>query len=333
MSGIERGDHSGADRPKGGVGAIGREASMFGGVEAGGTKFVCVIGTGPDDILETQRIEVTSPTDTLGAALGFFRRAVESGNWLDAIGIGSFGPVELRQDQARYGRITTTPKGGWSGTDIVGPFAAAFGIPVGYDTDVNAAALAEGRWGAARGLDSFVYLTLGTGVGGGAVIHGKPLHGLLHPEMGHIAVPRRRGDRFEGLCPFHGDCLEGMASGPAIGARFGRRAELLEGADRESAVKLAGFYLAAGVRSIVYALAPERIVVGGGLSEMPGVVAAARAELRGQLRGYPGLPEHDDEDFLVLAYLRSMAGPAGTLILAEQALELAGNTAVAHAAS
>ncbi|MGA3031291.1 MAG: ROK family protein [Candidatus Limnocylindrales bacterium] len=306
---------------------------MFGGVEAGGTKFVCVIGTGPDDILETQRIEVTSPTDTLGAALGFFRRAVESGNWLDAIGIGSFGPVELRQDQARYGRITTTPKGGWSGTDIVGPFAAAFGIPVGYDTDVNAAALAEGRWGAARGLDSFVYLTLGTGVGGGAVIHGKPLHGLLHPEMGHIAVPRRRGDRFEGLCPFHGDCLEGMASGPAIGARFGRRAELLEGADRESAVKLAGFYLAAGVRSIVYALAPERIVVGGGLSEMPGVVAAARAELRGQLRGYPGLPEHDDEDFLVLAYLRSMAGPAGTLILAEQALELAGNTAVAHAAS
>jgi len=333
MSGIERGDHSGADRPKGGVGAIGREASMFGGVEAGGTKFVCVIGTGPDDILETQRIEVTSPTDTLGAALGFFRRAVESGNWLDAIGIGSFGPVELRQDQARYGRITTTPKGGWSGTDIVGPFAAAFGIPVGYDTDVNAAALAEGRWGAARGLDSFVYLTLGTGVGGGAVIHGKPLHGLLHPEMGHIAVPRRLGDRFEGLCPFHGDCLEGMASGPAIGARFGRRAELLEGADRESAVKLAGFYLAAGVRSIVYALAPERIVVGGGLSEMPGVVAAARAELRGQLRGYPGLPEHDDEDFLVLAYLRSMAGPAGTLILAEQALELAGNTAVAHAAS
>lgn len=306
---------------------------MFGGVEAGGTKFVCVIGTGPDDILETQRIEVTGPTETLGAALGFFRRAVESGKRLGAIGIGSFGPVELRRDQPRYGWITTTPKPGWSRTDVVGPFAAAFGIPVGYDTDVNAAALAEGRWGAARGLASFVYLTLGTGVGGGAVIQGKPIHGLVHPEMGHIAVPRRRGDRFEGLCPFHGDCLEGMASGPAIAARFGRRAELLDGADRESAVELAGFYLAAGVRSIVYALAPERIVVGGGLSEMPGVVATARAELRGQLKGYPGLPEHDDEEFLVPAHLRGMAGPAGTLILAEQALGLAGDTAAAQAGS
>ena len=299
---------------------------MFGGVEAGGTKFVCVIGTGPDDILATQRFEVTGPAETIQAALEFFRRAVEPGKPLAAIGIGSFGPVELRPDQPRYGWITTTPKPGWSGTDVVGPFADAFGVPVGYDTDVNAAALAEGRWGAARGLASYVYLTLGTGVGGGAVIDSKPLHGLVHPEMGHIAVPRRPGDRFEGVCPFHGDCFEGMASGPAIGARFGRRAELLEGADRVSAVELAGFYLAAGVRSIVYALAPDRIVVGGGLSEMPGVLAAARAELRGQLRGYPDLPEHNDVEFLVPALLRGMAGPLGTLILAEQAPKLAGDT-------
>ena len=162
------------------------------------------------------------------------------------------------------------------------------------------------------------------------MIDGKPVHGLGHPEMGHIAVPRRRGDRFEGLCPFHGDCFEGMGSGSAIGARFGCRAELLEGADRMLAVELAGFYLAAGVRSIVYMLAPDRIVVGGGLSEMPGVLAAARAELRGQLRGYPGLPEHDDVEFLVPAFLRGMAGPAGTLILAEQALGPADSTAASR---
>ena len=200
---------------------------MFGGVEAGGTKFVCVIGTGPHDIAETRRIDVAGPAETLEAALDFFRRALTAGRRLDAIGIGSFGPVELRRSHPRYGFITTTPKPGWSGTDVLGSFAAAFDMPVAFDTDVNAAALAEGRWGAARGLASFVYLTLGTGIGGGAVVEGQLLHGFGHPEMGHIAVPRRPGDTYEGICPFHGDCFEGMASGPAIEARFGRRAELL----------------------------------------------------------------------------------------------------------
>jgi fructokinase len=292
---------------------------VFGGVEAGGTKFVCVIGTGPDDIAEMQRLEVAGPAETLEAALDVFRRALAAGRHLDAIGIGSFGPVELRRSHPRYGFITATPKPGWSGTDVVGPFAAALGIPVGFDTDVNAAALAEGRWGAARGLRSFVYLTLGTGIGGGAVIEGRLLHGLGHPEMGHIAVPRRPGDAFEGVCPLHGDCLEGLASGPAVGARFGRRAEHLEGADQAAAAALVGFYLACGVRSITYTLAPERVVVGGGLSTMPGVVDAARAELRAQLSGYPGLTEHSEPAFLVPAELGGWAGPAGTLILAEQA--------------
>ena len=293
---------------------------MFGGLEAGGTKFVCVIGTGPDDILETARIEVAGPGETLEAALGFFQRAVASGSRLHALGIGSFGPVELRPAHPRYGSITTTPKPGWSGTDMVGPFAAALGIPVGFDTDVDAAALGEGRWGAARGLDSFVYLTLGTGVGGGAVVDGRVVHGLGHPEMGHVAVPRHPADGFAGICPFHGDCFEGMASGPAVAARFGRRAEHLAGAEQAAAADLVGFYLAAGVRSIVYAVAPERVVVGGGLSTLPGVITAARVELRRQLNDYPGLPEHGDEGFLVPAGLGGMAGPAGTLILAEQAL-------------
>jgi fructokinase len=297
---------------------------LFGGLEAGGTKFVCVIGTGPDDVRATARIDVTTPAETLPAVVRFFREAVQGGVRLDAIGIGSFGPVELRAGHPRFGFITSTPKPGWSGTDVLGPIAEAFGLPVGFDTDVNGAALAEGRWGAARGLGSFVYLTLGTGIGGGAVADGRLVHGLGHPEMGHMAVPRRPGDDFPGRCPFHGDCFEGMANGPAIGDRFGRRAETLTGADQAEAAALAGWYLAAGIRSIVYALAPERIVVGGGLGSMAGVLEAARAELGAQLRGYPGLPEHLDDSFVLPAALGAMAGPAGTFVLAEQALGAAG---------
>jgi len=202
---------------------------------------------------------------------------------------------------------------------MIGPFAAVFGVPVGFDVDVNAAALAEGRWGAGRGVDSFVYLTVGTGIGGGAVVDGRLLRGLGHPEMGHVVVPRKPGDTFAGVCPFHGDCLEGMASGPAVAARFGRRAEELDGTDREAAVALVAWYLAAGVSSLVYALAPDRVVVGGGLGSLPGLVAATHRELVDRLRGYPGLPEHADHWFVVPAGLGGMAGPLGTLILAERA--------------
>jgi len=293
--------------------------ALFGGLEAGGTKFVCLIGTGPDDIRATTRINVTGPAETIEAALAFFRRAVAAGTRLEAVGIGSFGPVELRRRNRRYGWITTTPKPGWSGTDIRGPMLAELGVPVGFDTDVNAAALAEGRWGAARGLRSFIYLTVGTGIGGGAVVEGRLLHGLGHPEMGHIAVPRRPGDHFDGICPFHGDCFEGMTSGPALAARYGRRAERLTGNVQLEAVELAGFYLAAGVRSLTYALAPQRVIVGGGVSTMPGLIRAARSELRAGMKGYPGLPEHGRDGFLVGAALGSMAGPAGTLALAETA--------------
>lgn len=293
---------------------------MLGGVEAGGTKLVCLIGTGPDAVVARTRIEVSDPATTLAAAVRFFREAVDGGVRLTAIGIGSFGPVELRPGHPGYGRITLTPKAGWSGTDMIGPFAAALGVPVGFDTDVNAAALAEGRWGAARGLGSYVYLTVGTGIGGGGVVDGQLVHGLGHPEMGHLAVQRQPGDTFGGACPFHGDCLEGMASGPAVAARFGRRAEELEGADRESAVALVAGYLASGVRSLVYTLAPRRVVVGGGLGSMPGLVEATRAELVARLGGYPGLPEHADPGFVVPAELGGLAGPLGTLVLAERAL-------------
>ncbi len=298
---------------------------MYGGIEAGGTKFVCVIGTGPDHIVDMARVDVAGPDETIRAALDFFQRAIKAGTRLDAIGIGSFGPVELRRGHPRYGRITTTPKPGWSDTDLLGPVAGELGLPTSFDTDVNAAALAEGRWGAARGLASFIYLTLGTGIGGGAFLEGRLVHGLGHPEMGHVVVPRRPGDTFVGACPFHGDCFEGMASGPAVAARFGRRAETLDGADLAAATALVAFYLAAGVRSLVYAVAPERIVVGGGLAAMPGLAEAARVELAVQLAGYPGLSEHLQATFLVPAALGSMAGPAGTLILAEAAAADAGD--------
>ncbi|MEO8470036.1 MAG: ROK family protein, partial [Chloroflexota bacterium] len=258
--------------------------------------------------------------ETIGKATAFFAAAASAGHPIAGIGIGSFGPVELRANHPKFGWITNTPKPGWKDTNLVGAIGSAFDVPVGFDTDVNAAALAEGRWGAARGLDSYIYLTLGTGIGGGAVIDGRLVRGLGHPEMGHIAVPRRGGDQFGGVCPFHGDCLEGMASGPALAARFGQQAETLSGADAALATDIVAHYLATGARTLMYAFAPERIVVGGGLGEMPGLLEAARARLARELAGYPGLEEHDGADMLMSTGLGRMAGPLGTLILAEQAV-------------
>ncbi len=294
-------------------------SDVFGAVEAGGTKVVCVVGTAPDDIRASTRFDTGEPSLTLDQAIRFFRRAIGDGVALRAIGVGSFGPVELRTTSPRYGHITTTPKPGWSGTDVVGAFAA-LGLPVGFDTDVNAAALGEGRWGAARGLTTFVYLTVGTGIGGGAVVGGRVAHGLVHAEMGHFSVPRKSGDDFSGSCPFHGDCWEGLASGPAMAARWGRRAEALGGTELEAAVELEAFYLAAGLATIVYTLAPERIVIGGGVSALPGLFPAVRSKLVELLGGYPGLPEHAAEDFVARAALGGMAGPAGALVLAELAV-------------
>ena len=287
---------------------------MLGGIEAGGTKFVCVVGTGPEDIAAETRFPTGAPAETLAQAIDFYR-AFE----LDAIGIAAFGPVELRRSSPAYGSITTTPKPGWSGIDLVGPVRAALGIPVGFDTDVNGAALAEGRWGAAQGLGTFVYLTVGTGIGGGAVVGGRIVHGLVHPEIGHMSVPREPGDDYAGHCPFHGDCLEGMASGSALAGRFGGRAEELPAAELARAVELEAGYLAEGVRNLVYAVAPERIVIGGGASRLPGLFPRLRERLAGSLAGYPGLAEHGADDFVVPAARDQRAGPAGALLLAELA--------------
>lgn len=292
---------------------------LLGGVEAGGTKFVCVVGSSPDRIVAEERFPTTDPATTLAKAVAFFRAARASTGPIEALGVASFGPIELRPEHPRYGFVATTPKPGWSDTDLVGPIRDALAVPVAFDTDVNAAALAEGHWGAARDLDTYAYMTVGTGIGVGAVVSGQPLHGLVHTEVGHVFVPREPGDDYPGSCPFHGACLEGLASGPALAGRWGRPAEDLVGDELEAATELEARYLAAGLLTVVYTLAPQRIVVGGGLAALPGLLPRVRARLTEALGGYPGLPEHAADDFVVPPALGPDAGPAGALALAERA--------------
>jgi len=200
------------------------QTSLYGGVEAGGTKFVCAVGDASGRILDEVTFPTTSPDQTLARAISFFKAF----SGLRAIGVGSFGPVDPRPGSPTWGFITTTPKPGWRNTDVAGILGRALNLPVAFDTDVNAAALGEKRWGAAQNVDDFIYLTIGTGIGGGGMFNGTLMHGLLHPEMGHIRIPHDLGrDPFPGACPYHGDCLEGLASGPAIAARWGVPGEQL----------------------------------------------------------------------------------------------------------
>ena len=249
--------------------------SVFGAIEAGGTKFVCGIGTGPTD-LETIRIPTTSPDETVAASAAFFR---------ERCGIGSFGPVDLDPGSPSFGHITSSPKLAWQNYDLAGAVARALNVTVGFDTDVNAAALGEARWGAAQGLTDFLYLTVGTGIGGGAIVNGRVLHGLMHPEMGHIRVPHDlAADPYSGCCPYHGDCLEGLASGPAIEARWGGPARDLP--PDHAAWRLEAHYLALALAGWVCTLSPQRIVLGGGVMEQPHLFETIRRELARLLNGY-----------------------------------------------
>lgn len=290
---------------------------MWGAIEAGGTKFVCAVGTSPED-LETIQFPTTSPSVTIESAIAFFRE--RAAGKLQAVGIASFGPVDLHRESPTFGYITSTPKAGWRNVDFAATVGRALGVPVGFDTDVNGAALGESRWGAAQGLQDFVYLTVGTGIGGGAMVHGKILHGLTHPEMGHIRIPHDLArDPFAGACPYHGDCLEGLASGPAIEARWGAPARSLP-ADHPSWT-LEAHYLALGLATWVCTLSPRRFVLGGGVMEQAHLFPLIREELARILNGYiqaPEITEHR-EDFVVAARLGSRAGVLGALVLAEQA--------------
>ncbi|HSJ27247.1 MAG TPA: ROK family protein [Acidimicrobiia bacterium] len=283
--------------------------TRFGAIEAGGTKFVCAVGTGPGDIVDRVRIPTTTPDETLGAVSDYFRgRAVE------AVGIATFGPVEIRPSHPHFGRIGRTPKPGWEGADLVAAVTRVLDVPVAVDTDVNGAALAEALWGAGQDKSTVLYITVGTGLGGGAAIDGRTLRGLVHPEMGHVSVGRLADDRFPGVCPFHGDCLEGMASGTALQARWGRSAAEL-GPDHDAAVVIEAHYLAAGFRQFVYTLAPEVIVMGGGVAHLGGLHEAVNRTLVEMMNGYSVQPEHA-RGFVVPPGLGDDAGVAGALALA-----------------
>lgn len=290
--------------------------ARYGSIEGGGTKFVCAVGTGPGDLARAITVPTTTPNETLGRAVEFF---TEHGP-LDAIGIAMFGPLALDPTTPDYGHVRKTPKPGWSGADVVGVFAEALGIPIGFDTDVNGAALGEGRWGAGRGVDTFVYVTVGTGIGGGGIVAGKPIHGLIHPEMGHLRIPREPHDPFPGRCPFHGDCLEGLASGPAIEERWGRRAEDL-GSDAEAAVDIEAFSLGHAMANLVLTLSPERIILGGGVMHLPGLLEATRLRMLESLGGYVDSPalEGAAEGFVVAPELGDRSGIAGGFVLANRA--------------
>lgn len=290
--------------------------TVYGGIEGGGTKFVCALGTGPDDLRVTMSFETGAPEATIDQAIAFFLQQQREEGGLEALGIGIFGPVDVRPASKSYGRMLRTPKPGWSDVDILGPFQRALGVPVVIDTDVNAAALAEWSWGAAQGCDPALYLTVGTGIGGGAVVGGRPLHGLLHPEMGHIHVKRHPEDSFAGLCPFHGDCLEGMASGPALERRWGATAETLP--PDHVAWDLEAYYLAQAVTAYIYSLSPQRIVLGGGVMRQPGLLSAVREKVRDMLGGYVWSELATDriDEYIVAPALGDRAGVLGALALA-----------------
>ncbi|HVW46490.1 MAG TPA: ROK family protein [Solirubrobacterales bacterium] len=286
-----------------------------GGIEAGGTRWNCAVGGEGLEPARVATFPTTTPAETIGRAIEFFAAVPD----LEALGVGLFGPVEVSPASPRRGTITTTPKPGWRDVDVVGPLAAALGVPIALDTDVNAAAIGEWRHGAARGLDTFVYVTVGTGIGGGAFANGRPLHGLLHPEIGHMLIPHDRArDPFDGCCPFHGDCLEGLASGTALRERWGRPAEEL---DDPAAWELEAEYLAHGLANLVLTLSAERIVLGGGVGRAPGLLPRIRARMQEALAGYIDVPAITEsvDTYLVAPALGERSGVIGALDLARTA--------------
>jgi fructokinase len=287
----------------------------YGGIETGGSKWECAVGSGPEQLAATATIPTTTPAETIGAAVAFFE---EHGPVL-AVGIGSFGPVDRDPSSPTWGYITTTPKPGWAHTDVAPEIGRRLGVPVAFDTDVNAAALGEGRYGAAQGLETFCYVTVGTGIGGGGMVGGCLLHGLIHPEFGHMRIPHdREADPFPGVCPYHGDCWEGLASGRSIEARWGRSGEHLEGVDQ--VWDLEARYLALGLVSVMCVISPERIVLGGGVMRTPGLIERVRGHIAGLVNGYLQAPTVSEMDrYVTPPALGPRSGVLGAIAMAEAA--------------
>lgn len=293
---------------------------LYGAIEAGGTKFICAVGHGPEAIRVETRIPTTTPSETLGRVLAFFEQAQSAFGACDSLGVAAFGPIDLDRRSPAWGQLLATPKAGWAGTDLVGPLRERFSHDVALDTDVNAAALAELRHGAGRGLRSLAYVTVGTGIGGGAVVNGATLTGALHPEMGHLRVVRDARDvTFAAICPFHADCVEGLASGPAIQARWG--ASLDELPAGHEAFSILGNYLGQLAVSIALLLAPERIVFGGGVMTGGALLPHIHERVSALLNGYLPLKRvaTSMEEYISAPGLADRAGLCGAFLLAQSA--------------
>ena len=286
----------------------------YGSLEAGGTKMVCAIGDEQGHILERVSIPTLAPENTMPAILDFFRNKN-----ISALGIGCFGPVDLDKKSPTYGHITTTPKLAWKNYDIVGVCEKELGVPVGFDTDVNGSALGEATWGCTKDLDNSIYITVGTGIGVGVIIDKKPYHGMIHPEGGHIFLARHPQDPMErGVCPYHELCLEGLASGPSIQARWGKPG--VELADRKEVWELEAYYLAQAICSYIMILSPEKIIVGGGVAHQEQMMPLIRAEVLRQMGGYiTAKGMRDLDNYIVLPSLNDDQGILGALKLAMDA--------------
>ena len=286
----------------------------YGSLEAGGTKMVCAIGDEQGNILERISIPTLAPENTMPAILDFFKNKN-----ISALGIGCFGPVDLDKKSPTYGYITTTPKLAWKNYDIVGVCEKELGVPVGFDTDVNGSALGEATWGCTKDLDNSIYITVGTGIGVGVIIDRKPYHGMLHPEGGHIFLARHPQDPMErGVCPYHELCLEGLASGPSIQARWGKPG--VELADRKEVWELEAYYLAQAICSYIMILSPERIIIGGGVAHQEQMMPLIRKEVLRQMGGYIAAKGMQDlENYIVLPSLNDDQGILGALKLAMDA--------------
>lgn len=288
---------------------------LFGALEAGGTKMGCAIGNENGEILEQKSIPTTTPEETMPAILEYFKDKE-----IASIGIACFGPIDLNKNSETYGYITSTPKIPWRNYNIVGAVKDALKIPVGFDTDVNGSLLGEVTWGCAKGLTDAVYFTIGTGVGAGIMTNGKMLHGMLHPEAGHVKMVPRSGDTYKGKCPYHGTCFEGMAAGPAIEERWGAKAVQL--ADREEVWDLESYYIAQALMGIVLTLSPQKIILGGGVMHQKQLFSMIREKMLKELNGYIQAKELTDIDnYIVPASLNDDQGIMGCIKLAMNSLE------------
>jgi len=297
-------------------------SKYYGGIEAGGTKFVCMIAGESGEVIEETRFPTGHPDETIQRAVAFFT-AFETRGELAAVGIASFGPVDLNPASPSYGYITSTPKPDWGQVDLRGRIQRALDLPVAFDTDVNAAAFGEHTWTAEnKELDPFVYVTIGTGIGVGVLANGAPVHGMVHTEGGHVYVPHdRERDPFPGVCPFHGDCFEGLASGPSMENRWGKRAETLPAG--HPAWDLEADYIALALVNLTYSLSPQRIVLGGGVPEHAGLHEAVRAKVQRHNHAYirSAMLADSIDEYIVAPSLGNRSGGLGAIAMAIRCAE------------